>query len=110
MAAQPKPKHKTNNELKGARVYLIDGYGYVFRAYHALPPLTRKSDGAPVGAAVGFANMLNKLLEDEFVKGDGTHVAVVFDAGAETFRNEIFEDYKANICDLHTHLPISVIV
>jgi DNA polymerase-1 len=96
MAAQPKPKHKTNNELKGARVYLIDGYGYVFRAYHALPPLTRKSDGAPVGAAVGFANMLNKLLEDEFVKGDGTHVAVVFDAGAETFRNDIFEDYKAN--------------
>ena len=83
-------------DLKGARVYLIDAYGYVFRAYYGLPPLTRKSDGAPVGAAMGFASMLNKLLEDHFVNGDGTHIAVVFDAGAKTFRNEIFEDYKAN--------------
>ena len=96
MAAPPTPKPSSSNELKGARVYLVDGYGYVFRAYHALPPLTRKSDGAPVGAAVGFANMLNKLLEDHFVNGDGTHIAVLFDAGAETFRNDIFEDYKAN--------------
>ncbi len=96
MAAPPTQKPLSNEELKGARVYLIDGYGYVFRAYHALPPLTRKSDGAPVGAAVGFANMLNKLLEDHFVNGDGTHIAVLFDAGAATFRNEIFDDYKAN--------------
>ena len=78
------------------RVYLIDGSGYIFRAYHALPPLTRKRDKLPVGAVVGFANMLNKLLEDHFVTGEGTHIAVIFDKGSESFRNEIYDQYKAN--------------
>ena len=74
---------------------LIDGSGYIFRAYHALPPLTRKSDGLPVGAVAGFCNMVWKLLDD--VKGADapTHVAVIFDASARTFRNELYPDYKA---------------
>ena len=91
----PSPKPKADPAAR-RRVYLIDGSGYIFRAYHALPPLTRKRDKLPVGAVVGFANMLNKLLEDHFVSGDGTHIAVVFDKGSESFRNDIFEDYKAN--------------
>ena len=73
------------------KIALIDGYGFVFRAYHALPPLTRP-DGTPVGAVYGFTNMLIKLLAGL----DVSHVAVVFDAGAKTFRNEIFPNYKAN--------------
>ncbi len=73
------------------KIALIDGYGFVFRAYHALPPLTRP-DGTPVGAVYGFTNMLIKLLAGL----DVSHVAVVLDAGAKTFRNEIFSDYKAN--------------
>jgi DNA polymerase-1 len=77
-------------------VYLVDGSGYIYRAYHALPPLTRKRDGLPVGAVVGFCNMLNKLLEDHFANGEGTHIAVIFDKGEITFRNEIYKDYKAN--------------
>ena len=73
------------------KIALIDGYGFVFRAYHSLPPLTR-GDGTPVGAVYGFTNMLIKLLAGL----DVSHVAVVFDAGSKTFRNDIFEDYKAN--------------
>src|SRR5271155_4368683 len=78
------------------RLYLVDGSGYIFRAYHALPPLTRKSDGLPVGAVSGYCNMLWKLLAD--VKGpqQPTHLAVVFDAGEKTFRNAIHKEYKAN--------------
>jgi DNA polymerase-1 len=81
---------------KGDHLYLVDGSGYLFRAYHALPPLTRKSDGLPVGAVSGYCNMMWKLLED--VKGPEapTHLAVVFDAGAVTFRNTIYDKYKAN--------------
>jgi len=80
---------------KGDHLYLVDGSGYIFRAYHALPPLTRKSDGLPTGAVAGFSNMLWKLLGD--MKSDApTHLAVIFDAGSQTFRNEIFADYKAN--------------
>jgi DNA polymerase-1 len=81
---------------KGDHLYLIDGSGYLFRAYHALPPLTRKSDGLPVGAVSGYCNMMWKLLAD--VKGPEapTHLAVVFDAGAVTFRNTIYDKYKAN--------------
>src|ERR1700754_1928778 len=81
---------------KGDHLYLVDGSGYLFRAYHALPPLTRKSDGLPVGAVSGYCNMMWKLLED--VKGPEapTHLAVVFDAGAVTFRNDIYDKYKAN--------------
>ena len=79
--------------------YLIDGSGYIFRAYYALPPLTRKSDGLPVGAVTGFCNMLFKLLEDS--KSDDnlqkpTHFAVIFDSARKNFRNEIYSDYKGN--------------
>ena len=75
---------------------LIDGSGYIFRAYHALPPLTRKSDGLPVGAVSGFCNMLNKLVEDALDDGDVDLFCVVFDAARATFRNDIYPDYKAN--------------
>ncbi|OFW80896.1 MAG: DNA polymerase I [Alphaproteobacteria bacterium RIFCSPLOWO2_01_FULL_40_26] len=73
------------------KIALIDGYGFVFRAYHALPPLTR-ADGTQVGAVYGFTNMLIKLLAGL----DVSHIAVVFDSGSKTFRNEIFPEYKAN--------------
>ena len=79
--------------------YLIDGSGYIFRAYYALPPLTRKSDGLPTGAVSGFCSMLFKLLEDS--KSDNntqkpTHFVVIFDSARKNFRNEIYSDYKAN--------------
>ena len=79
--------------------YLIDGSGYIFRAYYALPPLTRKRDGLPTGAVSGFCSMLFKLLEDS--KSDQnlqkpTHFVVIFDSARKTFRNEIYSDYKAN--------------
>ena len=82
--------------------YLIDGSGYIFRAYYALPPLVRKSDGLPTGAVSGFCSMLFKLLEDS--KSDQnlqkpTHFAVIFDSARKTFRNEIYSDYKANRSD-----------
>ena len=79
--------------------YLIDGSGYIFRAYYALPPLTRKSDGLPTGAVSGFCSMLFKLLEDsksDENKEKPTHFAVIFDSARKTFRNEIYSDYKAN--------------
>ena len=79
--------------------YLIDGSGYIFRAYYALPPLTRKSDGLPTGAVSGFCSMLFKLLEDSKSKENKqkpTHFAVIFDSARKTFRNEIYSDYKAN--------------
>ena len=82
--------------VKGSHVYLVDGSGYIFRAFHALPPLTRPSDGLPVGAVHGFCGMLWKLLGDSRISDRPTHIAVVFDASAETFRNQIFEGYKAN--------------
>jgi DNA polymerase I len=81
---------------KGDHLYLVDGSGYLFRAYHALPPLTRKSDGLPVGAVSGYCNMLWKLLEDMKGPEQPTHLAVVFDAGEKTFRNEMYKEYKAN--------------
>ena len=81
---------------KNIRLYLIDGSAYIFRAYHALPPLTRKSDGLPVGAVSGFCNMLYKLLTDMKDEHDPTHIAVIFDYSSKTFRNEIYPDYKAN--------------
>jgi len=79
--------------------YLIDGSGYIFRAYYALPPLTRKSDGLPVGAVSGFCSMLFKLLEDSKSNQNlqkPTHFAVIFDAARKTFRNKIYSEYKAN--------------
>jgi len=75
---------------KPRHVYLIDGSGFIFRAYHALPPLTRP-DGTPVGAVLGFTNMLLKLLQET----DADHIAVVFDTARTTFRNRIYEAYKA---------------
>ena len=82
--------------------YLIDGSGYIFRAYYALPPLTRKSDGLPTGAVSGFCSMLFKLLEDSKSESNlerPTHFAVIFDSARKTFRNEIYSDYKANRSD-----------
>ena len=81
---------------KGDHLYLVDGSGYLFRAYHALPPLTRKSDGLPVGAVSGYCNMLWKLLEDMKGPEQPTHLAVIFDASEKTFRNAIYKEYKAN--------------
>ncbi|MDN2565930.1 DNA polymerase I [Aquibium sp. A9E412] len=84
---------------KGDHLFLVDGSGYIFRAYHALPPLNRKSDGLPVGAVLGFCNMIWKLLRDARDTAVGvtpTHFAVIFDHSAETFRNALYADYKAN--------------
>ena len=79
------------------RVYLIDGSGFIFRAFHALPPLTRKSDGLPIGAVSGFCNMLWKLLVDMKAQPDApTHLAVIFDHSGKTFRNDIYPEYKAH--------------
>ena len=79
-----------------SHVVLVDGSGYIFRAYHALPPLTRKTDGLPIGAVHGFSNMLFKLLRDQTDAARPTHFAVIFDASGHTFRNEIYDQYKAN--------------
>jgi DNA polymerase-1 len=80
----------------GDHLYLIDGSGYIFRAYHALPALTRKSDGLPVGAAHGFCAMLHKLLRELPGGVRPTHLAVIFDKSETTFRNELYDGYKAN--------------
>ena len=88
-----------NKIQKTDHFYLIDGSGYIFRAYYALPPLTRKSDGLPTGAVSGFCSMLFKLLEDSNSKENkhkSTHFAVIFDSARKTFRNEIYSEYKAN--------------
>jgi DNA polymerase-1 len=79
-----------------SHVYLIDASGFIFRAYHALPQLTRKSDGLPVGAVSGFCNMLWKVLEDLKAGDQPTHFACIFDAGAVTFRNVLYDQYKAH--------------
>ena len=87
------------NLKPGDHLFLVDGSSYIFRAYHALPPLTRKSDGLPVGAVAGFCNMLWKLLQDAADKETEptpTHLAVIFDASGDTFRNEIYDQYKAH--------------
>ena len=87
--------NKENNSKKRRLLKLIDGSGFIFRAYHALPPFT-KSDGTPIGALVGFCNMINKLLLVDKNKDDVTHIAVIFDHKGETFRKKIFSEYKAN--------------
>ena len=81
---------------EGHHLHLIDGSAFIFRAYHALPPLTRKSDGLPVGAVSGFCNMLNRYIEDNNGPDAPTHVAVIFDHSSHSFRNDIFDGYKAN--------------
>jgi DNA polymerase I len=78
------------------RLVLIDGSGYIFRAYHGLPPLTRKSDGLPVGAVSGFCNMLYKLIKEHRGDDAPSHLAVIFDAGSKTFRNDLYSEYKAH--------------
>ncbi|HPQ51547.1 MAG TPA: 5'-3' exonuclease H3TH domain-containing protein, partial [Alphaproteobacteria bacterium] len=77
--------------MKSKELFLVDGSGFIFRAYHALPPLTRP-DGTPVGAVMGFCNMLHKLLTSH----PDAHIAIIFDAARLNFRNEIYADYKAH--------------
>jgi DNA polymerase-1 len=95
---------------KGCHLHLIDGSAFIFRAYHALPPLTRKSDGLPIGAVSGFCNMLQRYVEGNN-GGDVTHVAVVFDKGSHTFRNDLYDLYKANReempADLRPQMPLT---
>jgi DNA polymerase-1 len=81
---------------KGDHVFLVDGSSYIFRAYHALPPLNRKSDGLQVNAVLGFCNMLWKLLRDMPEDSRPTHLAIVFDKSEVTFRNKIYPEYKAH--------------
>ena len=85
---------------KGCHLHLIDGSAFIFRAYHALPPLTRKSDGLPVGAVAGFCNMIYKYIEDNAGPDAPTHAAVIFDYSSKTFRNDIYPAYKATRPDL----------
>src|SRR3972149_11234492 len=87
----PMPKPPSRPVRPGDHVFLVDGSSYVYRAYHALPPLTRKSDGLPVGAVAGFCNMLWKLLVDAAAGVKPTHLAVVFDKSEHTFRNELYD-------------------
>src|SRR5688572_7781149 len=84
---------------KGDHLFLVDGSGYIFRAYHALPPLNRKSDGLPTGAVLGFCNMVWKLVQDSRStdpRVSPTHFAVIFDYSARTFRHDVYAEYKAN--------------
>ena len=81
---------------KGHHLHLIDGSAFIIRAYHALPPLTRKSDGLPVGAVAGFCNMLQRYVENNIGPDAPTHVAVIFDHSGKTFRNDMYDLYKAN--------------
>src|SRR6186713_3566471 len=80
----------------GDHLFLVDGSGYIFRAYHALPPLTRKSDGLQVNAVLGFCNMLWKLLQEMPPDNRPTHLAIIFDKSEITFRNKIYPEYKAH--------------
>jgi DNA polymerase I len=92
-AAKPAP---AKAPAKGDHVFLVDGSSYIFRAYHALPPLNRKSDGLQVNAVLGFCNMLWKLLRDMPENDRPTHLAIIFDKSEITFRNKIYPDYKAH--------------
>ena len=96
---------------KGCHLHLIDGSAYIFRAYHALPPLTRKSDRLPVGAVSGFVNMLQRYLQSNTGPDAPTHVAVIFDKGSHTFRNDMYDQYKANRDampeDLRPQMPLT---
>src|SRR6188472_486813 len=81
---------------KGDHVFLVDGSSYIFRAYHALPPLNRKSDGLQVNAVLGFCNMLWKLLRDMPADNRPTHLAIIFDKSEVSFRNKLYPEYKAH--------------
>jgi len=100
-AAKPVPatapaKAQEKASAKGDHVFLVDGSSYIFRAYHALPPLNRKSDGLQVNAVLGFCNMLWKLLRDMPEDNRPTHLAIIFDKSEITFRNKLYPDYKAH--------------
>jgi DNA polymerase I len=90
------PPAQARPPKKGDHVFLVDGSSYIFRAYHALPPLNRKSDGLQVNAVLGFCNMLWKLLRDMKPEERPTHLAVVFDKSEKTFRTDMYPDYKAH--------------
>ncbi len=96
---------------KGCHLHLIDGSAFIFRAFHALPPLTRKSDGLPVGAVQGFCNMLQQYVGKDHGTDAPTHIAVIFDKGSHTFRNEMYDQYKANRDempeDLRPQIPLT---
>ncbi|MCX7558080.1 DNA polymerase I [Sulfitobacter sp. F26204] len=96
---------------KGHHLHLIDGSAFIFRAYHALPPLTRKSDGLPIGAVAGFCNMLHRYVEGNSGPDAPTHAAVIFDKGSHTFRNDMYDLYKANRDampeDLRPQMPLT---
>src|SRR5262250_2566472 len=95
-AAKAAPKPIAGKALqKGDHIFLVDGSSYIFRAYHALPPLNRKSDGLQLNAVYGFCNMLWKLLRDVSEERP-THLAVVFDKSEKTFRTEFYPQYKAH--------------
>src|SRR5881394_2383924 len=94
--AENAPPVQARPPQKGDHVFLVDGSSYIFRAYHALPPLNRKSDGLQVNAVLGFCNMLWKLLRDMKPEERPTHLAVIFDKSEKTFRNEMYADYKAH--------------
>src|SRR5881394_392261 len=95
-AAAPAASPASRPVQQGDHVFLVDGSGYIFRAYHALPPLNRKSDGLQVNAVLGFCNMLWKLLRDMMPEERPTHLAVIFDKSEKTFRNKLYADYKAH--------------
>ena len=96
---------------KGHHLHLIDGSAFIFRAFHALPPLTRKSDGLPIGAVSGFCNMLLRYVEKNTGADAATHLAVIFDKGSHTFRNDLYDQYKANRdempADLRPQMPLT---
>src|SRR5258706_898589 len=89
---------------KGDHVFLVDGSSYIFRAYHALPPLSRKSDGLQGNAVLGFCNMLWKLMRDMKPEDKPTHLAVIFDKSEKTFRNELHKEYNAHPPDTAAEL------
>src|ERR1043165_7734326 len=103
-SAAPSAPAASRPVKKGDHVFLVDGSGYIFRAYHALPPLNRKSDGLQVNAVLGFCNMLWKLLRDRRAEDKPTHLAVIFDKSEHTFRNELYKDYKAHRPDAPSDL------
>ncbi|MHA6326963.1 DNA polymerase I [Roseivivax sp. CAU 1753] len=96
---------------KGSHLHLIDGSAFIFRAFHALPPLTRKSDGLPVGAVQGFCDMLRRYIAKDHGRDAPTHIAVIFDKGSHTFRNDMYDQYKANRDampeDLRPQIPLT---
>jgi DNA polymerase-1 len=95
-ATIPAAKVEAGTNMQGQHVFLVDGSSYIFRAYHALPPLNRKSDGLQVNAVLGFCNMLWKLLRDMPKDDKPTHLAIIFDKSEVTFRNKLYPDYKAH--------------